>query len=124
MHDVPVIAVIRQVHFWPDEQQAAVKNEEPAVVSHTAVNDWHTNVTHNAVCGVSLQQLCDHFPGVLHRVCLNEVVLTAITWNFQLWSYLQLMKFGFLEDNRSKIFVTGVPDQACIPGILLPAVLR
>ena len=46
---LPVIAVVRKVLLWTQQQQLAVEHEEAAVVAHAAVHDGQAHIAHDAI---------------------------------------------------------------------------
>lgn len=86
---LPVVAIIGHVQLWADEEYFAIQSKHPAVVPDSSMYDWHAKVTDNVIGQVSLQQLSQHLPRVLHSVDLHEVVLTAVSRNLQFWANLQ-----------------------------------
>ena len=57
---LPVIAVVRKVLLWTQQQQLAVEHEEAAVVAHAAVHDRQSHVADDAVRVAAAQQLLRH----------------------------------------------------------------
>jgi hypothetical protein len=57
----PVVAIVRKVHFWPDEENLSMENEHTAVVPDAFVNDWHAHIDYDVAMAL-LQQVPKTFP--------------------------------------------------------------
>jgi hypothetical protein len=68
----------RQPHLGPNEHNAALEQEDAAIVAHTVVQHRHANVAQAAAAEVGREQRGQRLPRVRDRVALEKVVFAAV----------------------------------------------
>ena len=65
-------------YLGPNEHNAALEQEDAAIVAHTVVQHRHANVAQAAAAEVGREQRRQRLPRVRDRVALEKVVFAAV----------------------------------------------
>lgn len=89
MAAAPVVAIISQGNLRPYVADLLIQQEDAAVVTDAQMCHGHAHITDYSFGQVSLEELLNTFPAVVHSVLLVEVVLASIAWYLQFRSDLE-----------------------------------
>ena len=78
-----VVRVTGQPHFWSDEKNLSIEEADPAVITNVLMNNWHPDIADYIPGDRRLQQYTQHLERVGDRVVLQEMVVAAVSRNFQ-----------------------------------------
>lgn len=81
-----VVSIVCERHLGTYKEHFTVVDQNAAVITDIVMSYWHPDIQKNILAVWIVNHLGQHLPRMQESVSLEEVVETAITSNFKLWS--------------------------------------